>query len=107
AWHVPKPAKSPECPYCKGFSAGILLGIQRQEVALKSSLRGRDLGTLGTLGGSKIANIFSAAPLSGLDRPFLLAVALVEVVSQFYQRRKLDAALIARLPSAATPVLLP
>src|SRR5262249_33975922 len=105
-WPLPRPPGSPERPWHNGFPAGTLLGIQRKEVALESSWRGRDLGTLGTVGRSKIANILST-PFSraGLNRPFLLAVALVEAVSQLRQRRKLDASLVARLPSSTAPFL--
>jgi len=102
----PKPPKPPECPCRKGFFAGTLLGTLREKVALKSPLCDCDLGTLGTVGRSKVANI-SPAPLdwARFDRPVLLAVALVEAVSQLGEWGKLDPALIAGLPTAASPVI--
>src|SRR5262249_1421067 len=48
------------------------------------------------------------APLGrvGFGWPLLLTVASVEAISQVGKRWKLDAALIARFPSAAAPVVL-
>src|SRR5262249_18180726 len=106
-WPPPKLSKSPEGPCHKHFLKGGLLGIHRKEVVLKSPLCLRGLGTLGTVGGSKVANIL-ATPFgwTWLDRPFLLAVALVEALSQFRERREFDAALVARFPSGAVPIFL-
>src|SRR5262249_28924004 len=105
---LPNSPKSPECPCRNHFFAGNRLGTQAKEAAPKSFFVLWGLGTLGTVGGSKVANV-STAPLNswaGLDRPVLFAVALVEAFSQLREWGKLNAALIARFPPGAAPILL-